>query len=65
MARSNGQPGRGGVAIAAVGVAILLFGTFVGAELKGLNLLGFVLVLAGVLTTLFGVLREIADRTSR
>jgi hypothetical protein len=65
MARSNGQPGHGGVAIAVVGVAILLFGAFVGAELRGLNLLGFALVLVGVLTTLFGVLREFADRTSR
>jgi hypothetical protein len=65
MARSNGQPGRGGVAISVIGVLILLFGFFVGAELRGLNLLGFVLVLVGVLTTLFGVLREFADRTSR
>jgi hypothetical protein len=65
MVRPNGQPGRGGVAIALVGIGVLLFGVFVGAELNGLNTFGFVLVLAGFLTTLFGVLREVTDRTSR
>ncbi|MES2169836.1 MAG: hypothetical protein V4479_03825 [Actinomycetota bacterium] len=65
MARSNGRPGRGGVAIAVAGLAVLLSGVFIGAELRGLNTLGFVLVLAGSLVTLFGVLREVSDRTSR
>ena len=63
MARKNGEPGRTGVAIAVVGVSVLLFGVFVGAELRGLNAFGFGLVLIGVLTTLFGVLREVSDRS--
>ncbi len=62
MARKNGEPGRTGLAIAVVGLLVLLFGVFVGAELNGLNLFGFVLVLAGFLTTLFGILREVSDR---
>jgi hypothetical protein len=63
MGRRNGEPGRTGIAIAAVGLGILLVGVFIGAELTGLNYLGFGLVLAGALTTLFGVLREVSDRT--
>ncbi len=62
MARRNGEPGRTGLWIALVGLGILLVGVFIGAELAGLGLLGFALVLAGVLTTLFGVLREVGDR---
>jgi hypothetical protein len=49
--------------IAAIGLCILLAGVFIGAELNGLNLFGFLLVLGGTLTTLFGVLREVSDRT--
>ncbi len=64
MARSNGRPGRSGAAIAAVGILVLLAGVFIGAELRGLNTLGFGLVLVGVLTTLFGVLREVTDRST-
>jgi hypothetical protein len=63
MARRNGEPGRTGIAIAAIGLCILLAGVFIGAELNGLNLFGFLLVLGGTLTTLFGVLREVSDRT--
>jgi inner membrane protein involved in colicin E2 resistance len=65
VARSNGQPGHGGTAIALVGLGVLLFGVFAGAELRGLNTVGFVLVLAGALTILFGVLREATDRFRR
>jgi hypothetical protein len=63
VARRNGEPGRTGIVIAAIGLCILLAGVFIGAELNGLNLFGFLLVLGGTLTTLFGVLREVSDRT--
>lgn len=62
MARKNGEPGRTGVVIAAIGIPVLLFGVFAGSELNGLAFFGFVLALAGVLITLFGVLREVSDR---
>jgi hypothetical protein len=62
MARKNGEPGRTGVSIALIGVLVIACGVFIGAELNGLGLLGFALVLVGALVTLFGVLREVSDR---
>lgn len=62
MARMNGEPGRAGIVIAGIGVPIMLFGVFAGAELRGLAAFGFVLALIGILVTLFGVLREVSDR---
>ena len=63
MARRNGKPGRTGVVIALVGLGILGLGIFIGAELTGLNAIGYGLFLAGFLIALFGVLREVTDRT--
>lgn len=47
------------------GIGLLVVGFFIGGHLRGLELLGFVLVLVGSLALLFGILRLIADRTDR
>jgi hypothetical protein len=62
MARRNGEPGRDGISIALIGLAVGALGLFMGAELNGLAALGYGILLGGFLTTLFGVLREVTDR---
>ncbi len=62
MTRRNGEPGRTGLAIAAIGLAIAALGLFMGSELQGLQALGYGILLVGFLTTLFGILREMTDR---
>lgn len=46
------------------GIGLLVAGFFFGGHLRGLELFGFILVLAGALTMLFGVLRFFADRAA-
>jgi hypothetical protein len=53
-----------GRAAAFWGLGLLVAGFFIGGHLPGLELIGFLLVLAGALTLLYGVLRLLADRSA-